>query len=275
MKIGDILKAYRVRAGLTQEQMTGGVVSESFYSKVERGIHKIDVDTLVEMLQANGFSTNALFSFMDEEAAKKEDSVQQASEYYTNASPERKAKLFKKTAERKDIPKWQRDVYRRLQATMEHTVADFTEWEKEKFKKRILIGNWDLLSYNSLAVNMFVLDFADLYELVNLAYQSYNPNYAMDSYQVNAAKVSIDFLRRCYFDRVDKKYTKTTFDFINKKLHLEIETESAKVLGGFWQALYDDDQEKLDKFIDVIYASNMSSTISDVVADLQTKSKII
>lgn len=273
MKIGDILKAYRVRAGLTQEQMTGGVVSESFYSKVERGIHKIDVDTLVEMLQANGFSTSALFMYMDEEAAKKEDSVQQASEYYTNASPERKAKLFKKTAERKDIPKWQRDVYRRLQARMEHTIADFTEEEKEEFKRRILVGNWDTLSYNSLGVNMFVLDFADLYELVNLAYQSYNPVFPINSYQLHAAEVPIVFLRRCYFDRVDKKYTKTTFDFINKKLHLEIDTEFAKVLGGFWQALYDDDQEKLDKFIDVIYASNMSSTISDVVADYRQNRK--
>ncbi len=37
MKIGQVLKEYRLHAGLTQTEMAAGLVSESFYSKVERG----------------------------------------------------------------------------------------------------------------------------------------------------------------------------------------------------------------------------------------------
>lgn len=51
MTIGELLKSTRLNAGWTQKEMAAGVVSESFYSKVERGIHNIDADTLVKLLK--------------------------------------------------------------------------------------------------------------------------------------------------------------------------------------------------------------------------------
>ena len=42
MTIGEALKQIRKQAGLTQTQMTAGLITESFYSKVERGVHAID-----------------------------------------------------------------------------------------------------------------------------------------------------------------------------------------------------------------------------------------
>ncbi len=42
MTIGKALKQLRLHAGLTQDQMAAGIISESYYSKVERDIHNID-----------------------------------------------------------------------------------------------------------------------------------------------------------------------------------------------------------------------------------------
>ena len=61
VKIGKSLRETRLAAGLTQTEMAAGVVSESFYSKVERGIHNIDADTLVKLLKARKINPVGFF----------------------------------------------------------------------------------------------------------------------------------------------------------------------------------------------------------------------
>ena len=61
MKIGKSLRETRLAAGLTQTEMAAGVASESFYSKVERGIHNIDADTLVKLLKARKINPVGFF----------------------------------------------------------------------------------------------------------------------------------------------------------------------------------------------------------------------
>lgn len=61
MTIGELLKSARLNAGWTQKEMAAGVVSESFYSKVERGIHNIDADTLVKLLKARKINPVGFF----------------------------------------------------------------------------------------------------------------------------------------------------------------------------------------------------------------------
>ena len=41
MTIGSTLKQLRTKLGLTQAEMAAGIISVSFYSKVERDIHVI------------------------------------------------------------------------------------------------------------------------------------------------------------------------------------------------------------------------------------------
>ena len=61
MKIGQVLKEYRLHAGLTQTEMAAGLVSESFYSKVERGVHEIHAELLIKILEDHNFDVIAFF----------------------------------------------------------------------------------------------------------------------------------------------------------------------------------------------------------------------
>lgn len=61
MTIGERLKELRLFLGLTQEEMTQEVVSESFYSKVERGTSKINILDLLEILNKNGINLEDFF----------------------------------------------------------------------------------------------------------------------------------------------------------------------------------------------------------------------
>lgn len=50
MKISELLRHYRLQQAKTQKEWAGNVVSPSYYSKVEKDIHRITVEDLVELL---------------------------------------------------------------------------------------------------------------------------------------------------------------------------------------------------------------------------------
>ncbi|WP_049151004.1 helix-turn-helix domain-containing protein [Lactobacillus gasseri] len=61
MKIGTQLKNTRLLLGLTQEQFSAGIVSESYYSRVENNKSNIDMDSLLKILNYNQVSLHDFF----------------------------------------------------------------------------------------------------------------------------------------------------------------------------------------------------------------------
>lgn len=70
MTIGERLKKIRLLLGLTQTEISQGVVTESFYSKVERNISKIKIEDLLAILNKNGVSLEDFFEIQDDERNK-------------------------------------------------------------------------------------------------------------------------------------------------------------------------------------------------------------
>ena len=56
MTIGEQLREIRDSLNLTQTQMCAGVVTESFYSRVENGKSEINIDDLLAILKQNHVS---------------------------------------------------------------------------------------------------------------------------------------------------------------------------------------------------------------------------
>ncbi|MGY3777098.1 helix-turn-helix domain-containing protein [Isobaculum melis] len=63
MEIGKLLKKYRMKRNLTQQEMAQSIISTSYYSKVEKGIHRINVEDLLNILAINEID---IFSFISE-----------------------------------------------------------------------------------------------------------------------------------------------------------------------------------------------------------------
>ena len=61
MTIGEALKSLRLHAGMTQTEMAAGIVTNSFYSKVERGVHAIDANVLIQILAKHHFDVTNSF----------------------------------------------------------------------------------------------------------------------------------------------------------------------------------------------------------------------
>lgn len=64
MTIGEALKTFRKTAQLTQTEMANGIVSESFYSKVERNLHQIDAETLINILVSHHMDVINFFDML-------------------------------------------------------------------------------------------------------------------------------------------------------------------------------------------------------------------
>lgn len=53
MSIGNLLKNYRIQQGKKQKEFIGNVMSQSYYSRVEKDAHRITVDDLISLLHYN------------------------------------------------------------------------------------------------------------------------------------------------------------------------------------------------------------------------------
>lgn len=53
MTIGQLLKQYRIESLKTQKEWAGNVISQSYYSKVEKDQSRITADDLIALLHFN------------------------------------------------------------------------------------------------------------------------------------------------------------------------------------------------------------------------------
>lgn len=68
MTIGELLKEYRINQAKKQKDFTdnGIIVSQSYYSKVEKNIHRITADSLIELLHYNNIPLWEFFSRLNQ-----------------------------------------------------------------------------------------------------------------------------------------------------------------------------------------------------------------
>lgn len=67
MKLGELLREYRLRQNKSQRDFIGSVVTQSYYSKVEKDNSQISVKNLVDLLHYNSISVQEFFSRFDDE----------------------------------------------------------------------------------------------------------------------------------------------------------------------------------------------------------------
>ncbi|WP_279132119.1 helix-turn-helix domain-containing protein [Lactobacillus intestinalis] len=65
--IGRQLQKFRMLLGLSQTEMAAGIVTDSFYSKVERNISEISIDKLIKILNIHHISLFDFFEIFDVE----------------------------------------------------------------------------------------------------------------------------------------------------------------------------------------------------------------
>jgi len=57
MTIGELLKYYRINQNKTLKEFAGNIIDRSYYGKVEKNIHQISINNLIDLLNYNQINT--------------------------------------------------------------------------------------------------------------------------------------------------------------------------------------------------------------------------
>lgn len=112
MTIGEALLNLRKQLGLTQTEMAANVVSTSFYSKVERNIHDIGTNDLLQILNKHQINATYFFENLNDKENISEDIMNRISVAFEQKS---KDKLLKIKQEIDLLPNNRQTEYYKLQ----------------------------------------------------------------------------------------------------------------------------------------------------------------
>ena len=81
--IGSLLKEYRLKQNKSQRKFIGSIVTQSYYSKVERNIHQISADELIAILNRHHIDNAAFFAHLSSSnSQKKRDFIKEIGDAY-------------------------------------------------------------------------------------------------------------------------------------------------------------------------------------------------
>lgn len=269
MTIGEALKQTRLHAGLTQEEMAAGIISESFYSKVERDIHEIDANLLIRILSKHHFDAGSFFSQVnnsDNTTDPDFDLMNQISFAQNRKDLKKLDEITAKIANRGGTcpPSfWLKFRLENAYAWVLHSDKRISPELKRKVKAVIMDEDWNRTAYHYLSQAVIFLDIDDAYQLVDSAFRSYEKNLATDTFTLQfVAIIAVNFLNCCFHKNASKKYTDRAIQFL-RELPVDGAIGINSVLGTYYEAVFDGDAKTAKEVIDVLKKSGCVSLIED------------
>ncbi|WP_147441065.1 MULTISPECIES: helix-turn-helix domain-containing protein [unclassified Lactobacillus] len=140
MTIGSLLRKFRLNEEKTQREWIGDIVSPSYYSKVEKDIHRISAEDLVSLLNYNSVS---LLDFFGELNSSKQSKYNQERElmtvisdaYYRNSKNE--LLKLKEFVSKSDLPNKETDLLYLDAYIANVNNEDLNDIEKKALKDQI------------------------------------------------------------------------------------------------------------------------------------------
>ncbi|RVU71610.1 MULTISPECIES: helix-turn-helix domain-containing protein [Lactobacillus] len=253
MTIGQALKEIRISLGLTQTEMAAGVVSVSFYSKVERGIHNIGADELLHILAANNINYERFFAEFqnsnrpDENILHEIDRALQQKDGASFYNLERKIDALPESRQKK---------YLQLQLHLNEVYLKKTDAIptdlKEKLKQFVFQNNgWDKNSLQIFRETIRVYNIDEVSFLVNSILAKYSDPQGMSSaLQETIGAICINFLDLCY-EFNHPELTERIIRYL-KKLPIKNSLLLIKLLTNYYQAIFAKDRESAKKIFEVL-----------------------
>lgn len=140
MTIGNLLKKYRLNKEKTQREWIGNIVSPSYYSKVEKEIHRISAEDLISLLNYNSVSLIDFFSELNNSKQKGYNQEQELMDvicdaYYRNAKNE--LVKLKEIVNESDLPNKEDDLLYLDAYIADVNNEDLNDKEKQALKDKI------------------------------------------------------------------------------------------------------------------------------------------
>ncbi len=170
MEFGEQLKKTRTLLGLTQKEMAAGIVTGSFYSRVEHGQHDMNVDDLLQILNVHQVS---LYDFFEGFTTIK-STHQKIQEQLILAFSERNIDLIRKLEKSTNDYKLKLEA-QLMTAILQDTIEGVPKKLKHEIKKNILmINSWNEKSLWELTIAIPIFQPSELKLLTGPIFEKYD-----------------------------------------------------------------------------------------------------
>lgn len=164
--IGEALKEERRSLGLTQEQFIKGIISESFYSKVERGKNEIIAVDLLKILAANNISEEEFLSKLNvkENNNLEEDLKVQLLNAYS-IHDKKKISMLVQKIQNAAMDENTKISARLIDAVVNNKINDLTQREITQIKRKFFeVDDWtkNITTLQLFCNSMLLFDFDEL-----------------------------------------------------------------------------------------------------------------
>lgn len=155
--IGKELKKIRTTYGLTQREMSAGVLKPTYYGLIEQGLRKISINDLLEILKRNGISIYEFFGAFDQKEVQQrhfENQIQMACLTGDEEQIETLLKLDKIKANRLQSLQLQL-----IKAEISGGVKHLPVYMQKRMRRELLhIGEWNRKTLWELLITMPLFD---------------------------------------------------------------------------------------------------------------------
>lgn len=266
MNIGQLLREYRFHVGFTQKEMAADVISESFYSRVERGTREIDAKDLVKLLEVHKFDVATFFrrlSKSDESYFETESQIV----FAMNTKNIAKIHEIERELQKEGInpPNWLEFRLKLASAWITHSSEEVSPAMQNKIKKLIINENWDRTSFYFLSQAVILMNIDDARKLIDSAYQAFYRNPSTDAPTLETISImAINYMNCCYHEKVGKEYIASSIKFL-RSLPVTPEIGFFSILCTYYEALFDHNKELQERIIDILQRSRYLSLIQDTI----------
>lgn len=273
--IGPALKTIRKELGLTQEQMVGNVITQTYYSKVENGKAQIGAKLLFQILNLHNYDISKFYERFISSGSENKSAFWYFESEMVNIGNSKDAKgLNKIKQELRDIEDSNIegiDTLKLLLAVDEVLVKGTNQGISQETKdlaKRLIRGrDGNSCVYVLLQASMLLFDVDEGYVLMMEAIKFYHHDkdrYEEDTLQL--AMAATNYVKTCWMKKADKKYALPVINFIKNLPQASIYI-GVKLLADYYEALFNHEDAKVRMIRQIFKDSKAYLAIKDTVQD--------
>ena len=272
--IGDKLKNLRQQLGLTQTEMAAGVISVSFYSKVERGLNDIGVNDFLEILKKHNVSFQGFLDDYEVEENNKKYIKSLMYQFVKAATEDKDEEIKKIITQLENIePRTPFIKFSLLQAKLianthdKNALQKLTNKQKREMKRIIFQKDTDENQYHRIVIIANIIriySFEEATFLIKSIIRRYKNIDKLEKKMIVALSVlMVNYVNWC----VEKKEYKSCYEPLSylNDLPTIIEIAFTKILGQYFEDIINNKKKEAEKIKYVLSVSGYKAYVDKMM----------
>ena len=259
---------------ISQSEMARGVLSTSYYSKIERGLNDIQTQDLIDLLKQHGLRASAFLERLEDEdnendlAHKNLMWQKQFQDAYYHQQIERLEDLKTEIRKYKDQSQNTFNLYALVVfsiASLKKQINQISENIKQRVRQIVFDSDeWSESTLQIFAMTMMIYDPEDMDILVNSIFKSYrNVSNLSGRLQEIISAIAVNYLANVYVQG-RKVNLKLVYHFISELPEIP-RNAFAKIIANYYRACFAGEDSEADQIIKFMRNNGMSHLINNFV----------